>query len=170
MKNIYFKGLEKKLSEGYYIIACYGNNNQIRAYTLSKDNVTMENQSVNENIITCLNEMSLRVLDERPRGKGPINGKKTLIDLIISEPVYTLHFYKLANDKVLTSICKSSNGEYIPVKSVITEDIKSGMETMNGALRKLYVTEEKENFLYNFYGETYKHFRSVVEYQKTLKK
>ena len=39
MNNMYFKGLEKNLSEGYYIIVCGGNNSQVRAYTISKDNV-----------------------------------------------------------------------------------------------------------------------------------
>ena len=29
MNNMYFRGLEKKLSEGYYIIVCSGNNSQL---------------------------------------------------------------------------------------------------------------------------------------------
>lgn len=167
----YFKGLEQKLSEGYHVIVCRGNGvtNQVIAYTVSSDNITLENKSVNENIITCLNEMSLRTIEERPRGKSSFLGRKTLIDLIIcSSYNYTLHFYKLANKQVLTVICKSSGNQHIPIKSIITENIKSGIDTMNALLKEFHISDEKEIFLHNFYGETYKHFRSVVEYQKTI--
>ena len=49
---------------------------------------------------------------------------------------YTLHFFKLSNNQVLSTICcAGGSGNYISVKSVITDDIKNCFELLNKTLQ-----------------------------------
>lgn len=166
MDKKYFSALEERLNDGYYIVVCCGVNNSIICYLL-KDNAR-DVSVVNGGLVAGLVQMTSIISEDKVNIEFNKIIKSNLIDKIITKLNYTVHFYKLANKKVLTCICRSYKEEYIPIKSLITDDIMSGIEMLDGVLRKMYEDEFKEDFIFNFHSETYQHFNDVVEYRKNL--
>ena len=86
----------------------------------------------------------------------------TLINKVVSQG-YTLLFFKLSNNQVLTTICGDGYGNYIPVKSIIADNIQTGFETLNGSL--LAFDFDKAHDFYDFAEGQ---ISPVEEYQKKL--
>ncbi len=174
MENIYFKGLEKALNDGCYIkvFSCSMRYPVVRVE--KKNDKTNQEELVsyaeNGNVLAALNSASSKIIDELSEEKidaTEILCDRTLIDNTI-EHGCTLHFFKLSNNKVLSMICASGLGNYIPVKSIITDDIKDGFETLNVALQSF----DFEN-TFNFYAfvdsqktPVYKHQEKLIRKQR----
>ncbi len=170
MENIFFKGLEKSLNEGCYIkvFSCSMRYPVVRVE--KKDKETNEEQLIsyaeNGNVLAALNSASKKIIDEISKVDcGTILFcERTLIDNVV-ERGYDLHFYKLSNGQVLSTICRHTYGNYIPIKSIISDDIQSGFEMLNATLQP-FDFERTEDFDDFAYSQT----DLVDEYQKTLNK
>lgn len=57
---------------------------------------------------------------------------ETSIDKIIKSNCISLQLYKLSNGQILCALCNSDN---IPIKCIISNDIVSGFQTLNGFLQ-----------------------------------
>lgn len=168
MENIYFKGLEKALNDGCYIkvFSCSLRYPVVRVEKKNDNKEELISYAEGGNVISTLNEASNNIINEISDNSKPIFCDNTLIDNVVGQG-YTLHFYKLSNKQVLSTICDRSNenGTYIPLKSVITDDIKTGFETLNVSLS----TFDFE-CPYDFYDFAKSQTSVVEEYQKSLKK
>lgn len=132
-----------------------------------KDKETGEEKLIsyaeNGNVVSALNSASNKIIDEVsdiPDDK--IWCERVLIDRVV-ESGYTLHFFKLSNGQVLSTICAGGCGNYIPVKSIIADDIKSGFETLNATLENFDF--ERTNDFYDFVESQ---TAPVEAYQKKL--
>lgn len=170
MENIYFKGLEKSLNDGCYIkvFSCSLRYPVVRVE--KKNQETNEEELVsyaeNGNVIAALNGASSKIFDElsdEDKTYEALWCKRTLIDKVV-EQGYTLHFFKLSNGQVLSIICCKRCGDYIPVKSIIADDIKTAFETLNAALQS-FNFERKHDF-HNFVE---REVSSVEAYKKSLR-
>lgn len=167
MENIYFKGLEKALNEECYIkvFSCSMRYPVVRVE--KKDKETGEEKLIsyaeNGNVISALNSASNKIIDEISNiSDNKIWCERVLIDRVV-ESGYTLHFFKLSNGQVLSAICARSYGSYIPVKSIITDDIKSGFEILNATLETFDFEES-----HDFYDFVESQTAPVEAYQKKL--
>ena len=139
MENIYFKGLEKALVEECYIKVFSGVMRYPVVRVEKKDKETGEEKLIsyaeNGNVISALNSASSKIIDEVLDIPGDkIWCERVLIDRVV-ESGYTLHFFKLSNGQVLSTICAGDGyGNYIPIKSIIADEIKSGFEILNATL------------------------------------
>ena len=168
MENIFFKGLEKSLNEGCYIkvFSCAMRYPVVRVEKKNKE--TNEEQLIayaeNGNVLAALNSASNKIINEiSKKDSGTLLFcERTLIDSAV-ERGYNLHFYKLSNGQVLSTICRHTYGNYIPIKSIISDDIQSGFEMLN-------VTLQHFDFGINgnFDDFVYSQTDPVDEYQKTL--
>lgn len=162
MENIYFKGLQKALNNSCYIkVFSCGMRYPVARVEKNKDHDRVELISYAEggNILSVLNSASNKIVAEiTTQGlNNPIWCERTFIDDIVDQG-YTLHFYKLSNNKILSMICSGRYENYIPLKSVITDDIKSGFETLNATLQSF-----KSNDFLQFAESQIK---TINEYQK----
>ncbi len=143
MENIYFKGLDKALNDGCHIkvFICSFGYPVVRVER--KNNETKKDELIayaeNENVISALNTASCNIINElantlKSNLQDKIQCENTLIDKVIREG-YTLHFFKLSNGQILSTICDGGAGNYIPIKSVITNNIKTGFKTLNATLK-----------------------------------
>lgn len=168
MENVFFKGLEKSLNDGCYIKIFSCSMRYPVARVERKNNETNEDELVayaeNGNVLSVLNSASSKIIDEVSKIQDDkIWCERTLIDNVI-EKGYTLHFFKLSNGQVLSTICGGGYGNYIPIKSIITDNIQSGFETLNATLQPFDFehTHDFDDFVCN-------QIDSVKEYQKTIK-
>ena len=139
MENIYFKGLEKALNDNCYIkvFSCSSRYPVVRVEKKNKETKQEELVSYAEkgNVISALNSASCKIIDELADNKdNRVWCENTLIDRVVRQG-YTLHFFKLSNGQVLSTICGGGYGQYIPVKSIISDDIQTGFETLNATLQ-----------------------------------
>ena len=168
MENVFFKGLEKALNEGCYIkvFSCAMRYPVVRVEKKNKE--TNEEQLIsyaeNGNVLSALNSASNKIIDEISKLDSGVClfCEWTLIDSVV-ERGYNLHFYKLSNGQVLSTICRNVYGNYVPVKSIISDDIQSGFEILNATLQP-FDFERTEDFDDFAYSQT----NPVKEYQKTL--
>ncbi len=167
MERIYFKGLEKSLNDGCYIkvFSCSMRYPVVRVE--KKDIETGKEKlisySENGNVLSALNTASNKIIDETANiTDDRIWYDNTLIDKVI-EQGYTLHFYKLSNNQVLATICGGGYGHYIPVKSIIADDIQTSFETLNASLLPFNFDTP-----YDFYDFVKSQTSPVEEYQKKL--
>lgn len=79
------------------------------------------------------------------------------------EQGYTLHFFKLSNNQVLATICGGGHENYIPVKSIIADDIQTGFETLNASLLPFDFDRT-----YDFYDFAESQTSPVKEYKKEI--
>lgn len=168
MENIYFKGLEKSLNEGCYIkvFSCSMRYPVVRVER--KDVETGEEKLVayaeNGNVLSALNSASSKVIDEISNiTDDKIWYESTLVDRVVGQG-YTLHFFKLSNSKVLSTICCGGYGNYIPIKSIISDDIKSGFEILNASLEPFDF-----EISHDFYDFVESQRAPIEKYQKSLK-
>lgn len=171
MENIYFKGLEKSLNDGCYIkvFSCSLRYPVVRVEKKSQETneVELVSNAENGNVIAALNSASSKIIDElsdEDKTYETLWCKRTLIDKVV-EQGYTLHFFKLSNGQVLSTICCNRCGDYIPVKSIIADDIKTAFETLNAALQS-FNFESK----YDFHNFVEREVSPVEAYKKTLRK
>ena len=120
----------------------------------------------NGNVLAALNSASNKIINEiSKKDSGTLLFcERTLIDSAV-ERGYNLHFYKLSNGQVLSTICRHTYGNYIPIKSIISDDIQSGFEMLNATLQP-FDFERTDDFDDFAYSQT----DLVDEYQKTLNK
>jgi len=181
MKKIYFKGLEKALNEGCTIRVwndsdgspCTAVYKDIKETSGRKFASYAGGFSVVSSLLGASNNLEHEV-DDYLFGYGSI---KSNIDKALNSicPI-ALYFFKLANSQVLTTICYEINyGNPIPVKSVITEDIKTGLKTLNATLKEFkfeLIKPEVDAFqdrLNNFDYFVIDQSKPVLEYQEKLK-
>lgn len=167
MENVYFKGLEKALNDGCYVkvFSCAMRYPVVRVE--KKDAKTGEEQLIayyeNGNVLSALNGASSKIIDETSNiSDDRIWCDNTLIDKVV-EQGYTLHFFKLSNNQVLSTICGSGYGNYIPVKSIISDDIKSGFETLDVSLQPFDFDRT-----HDFFDFVHSQTEPVEAYQKKL--
>lgn len=182
MENIYFKGLNKALDKGCYIkvFTCTLKHPIVRIEKIDKktkeEKIIVESE--NGNVLSALNSASDKVVKETSNKKDIILCDRCNLDNVI-ENGYTLQFYKLSNEKVLSSICtyslnfpnkrteKSSyivnDNEYLktnytvnmnkqtyyPIISVITDNVEEGFELLNYYLENINYKEIKESIIDN---------------------
>lgn len=168
MENIYFKGLEKALNDGCYV-KVFNCSLRYPVVRVEKKDVKTNKEelvsySENGNVLASLNAASNKIIFEAvgQNPSEPIICENTLIDKVVDQG-YTLHFYKLSNGQVLSTICGGGYGNYIPVKSIISDDIKTGFETLNATLQSFDF--DKAHDFFNFVESQ---TAPVYEYQKTL--
>lgn len=166
MKKTYFKGLQKALMEGCYVKVFRSAASMVTARVEKKcGNMQPELIVYSENgsTLSVLNSASNQIINELLE-IADFNGfmlfHQTLLDRFISQG-YSLHFYKLSNNQILTSLCTGSRGNYIPLKSIITDDIEDGFETLNASL--VLFNEEL-----NLHDWASSHVAPVYEHQKTI--
>ena len=168
MENVFFKGLEKSLNEGCYIkvFGCAMRYPVVRVEKKNKETneVQLIEYAENGNVLAALNSASNKIIDELSKKDcgTMIFCERTLIDNAV-ERGYNLHFYKLSNGQVLSTICRHTYGNYIPIKSIISDDIKSGFDMLNVTLQQFDfgITGNFDDFVYS-------QTDPVDEYQKTL--
>lgn len=168
MENIYFKGLEEALNDNCYIkvFLCSLRHPVVRVEKKNKETKQEElvSYAENGNVISALNIASCKIIDELADSKDNIVlCENTLIDRVVGQG-YTLHFFKLSNGQVLSTICSGGYGHYIPVKSIISDDIQTGFETLNATLQEFDFDHG-----YDFMDFVDKQTAPVKEYQKSLK-
>lgn len=143
MEHIYFKGLEELLNQGCYIkiysrVLFYVSSFvvDVEKYDLEAgENKQVFGTSGNENdtILLVLDKAS-KMIDETSDVPNDKNlSERTVIDRNV-DLGYTLFFFKLANNKVLVTICDTGYGNYIPIKSIISDNIQTAFETLNATL------------------------------------
>ena len=168
MESTYFKGLEKALNEGCYITV-FSRAMRYPIVRIEKQNdktnqIELISSASNGNVLTALNFASSKIIDEFSEkfDMSKIWCDKTLIDFVI-EQGYTLYFFKLPNNKVLSMICANGLENYIPIKSVIADDIKSSFETLNAALQPYDIENS-----FDFYSFAQNQVAPIYDYQKNL--
>ena len=168
MDNIYFKGLEKALAAGCYIkvFSC-----AMRYPVVRVERKNLYNEEIlvsyaeNGNVLAALNSASNKIVNELKNAANKyIACERTLLDNVV-DLGYTLHFYKLSNGQVLSTICSGGFENYIPVKSIISDDIQTGFKTLNASLKNF----DFEN-AYDFYDFVESQTLPVEEYQNSLRK
>lgn len=147
MKEKKFKGLEKALSEGCYIIV---NNNYLNypMVRVEKVNKITKKESLeiivdNANVLAALNSASNKIINQMK--KEVVFYDRCNLDSVVEDGYY-INIYKLSNEKILSSICEySSNAikkdSYNPVLSVITDDIYTGVITLNNYLNNINIDD-----------------------------
>ena len=157
MENIYFKGLDKALNDGCYIIV-FNSSFRCPVVRVEKKNretgeVELVSYAEHFNAISALNTASYKIVDELGDKKDNIDSSEsTLIDRVLTSG-YTLHFYKLSNGQVLSTICCHGCGlSRIPVKSIISDDVQTGFKLLNASLEYFVDNEQSQNFYNNFYA------------------
>ena len=168
MENIYFKGLEKALNDNCYIkvFSCSLRYPVVRVEKKNKETKQEElvSYAENGNVISALNSASCKIIDESDNNNGnKVWCENTLIDRAVGQG-YTLHFFKLSNGQILSTICGGGYGHYIPVKSIISDDIQTGFETLNATLQEFNFDNG-----YDFMDFVDKQTAPVEAYQKSLK-
>lgn len=141
MENTYFKGLDKALDDNCYIIVfnCSYGWPVVRVEKKNRETgeVELVSYAKNFNAIAALNTASYKIVDELGDKKDIIDSSEfTLIDGVLASG-YTLHFYKLSNGQVLSTICCLGDNvpfDYIPVKSIMSNDVRTGLELLNVSL------------------------------------
>lgn len=167
---INFKGLEKVLAyERFCYIKVFKNSDCEKEIQLIEKNPIKEQTILIErsnNILIGLTNLSQKFIFEKIYVDGKVDDvDTTLVDELV-ENGYSLHFYKLANFQILSTICSGNSKDgYIPVKSVITSDIKTGFMTLNESLKQI-----PKEFISNFHNSVKQHESSVKVYQKLIKK
>ena len=177
MENIYFKGLNKALDKGCYIkvFTCSLRHPVVRVEKVDKKTSTpkLVSYAENGNVLSALNCASDKIVEEVSSNNETIICDRCNLDDIV-ENGYTLQFYKLSNDQVLSAICyyslsyvdkrkeksiNKTNDEinnyttfankrtYYPIISVITDDIQSGFEMLDDYLDNINFKEIKESIV-----------------------
>ena len=173
MENIYFKGLDKALNDDCYIkvFNCAFNYPAVRVEKKNRENGEKSLYSYGEgvNVISALNIASCKIVDELGDKKDNIySSESTLIDRVLTSG-YTLHFYKLSNGQVLSTICCFGSGlSYIPVKSIISDDVQTGFKLLNASLEYFVDNEQSHNFYNNFYAFVVRQTAPVKALQRSL--
>lgn len=165
MENIHFKGLDKALKDGCFIkvFSCSLKYPVVRVEKINEENKKSELVSYAENakVVSALNSASNKIINELKENDHDNSlYERTLIDSVV-EQGYTLHFYKLSNGQVLSAICINGYDNYIPIKSVITDDIVTGFKTLNEIL-------EDFNQKFKFFDFVESQATPVYDYQKKL--
>lgn len=168
MENMYFKGLDKALEDNLYIkvFQCSSKYPIVRIEKQNKET----NQSVlveyatGGTVLDAMNSASTKMVkDDDYENERMASYKSTLVDYVLDQG-YALHFYKLSNDQILSTICVGLDGKHIPLKNAITEDVKSGFEILNIFLQNFDFKNYRPFFEY-----AEKEVAPVMEYQKILK-
>lgn len=151
MEKYYFKGLEKALNDGCYIIVSIDTMNFPNVY-VERKNEDGNNETIayamGRNIHQILTVASKQIIDEFENNKDNeknLNCENSLIDGVLKQEHYDLCFFKLANGEVLSTICKSGTLNNIPIMSIMTDDIKTGFEGLNTILQD-YALNKNNNF------------------------
>ena len=165
MENL--KGLEEYLNKGCYIRVIRDQSDihgRILTKVLKKYNKSTKTEMViafskTYNILSGLSAISLVKAEKG----APLHKKlqtemqeRILIDELLKakNADYSVHFYKLSNNQYLSTICvKPPTGEYIPLQSIITDTILSGIRILNEALNRIKRESRLQPFIeYPYYG------------------
>lgn len=168
INNVYFKGLEQALNDGCYIkvFICAERYPVVRVE--KKDKETGEEKLVSYaemgNVLSVLNNASNKIIDEVSEiSDDKIWCERLLLDKVVDRG-YTLHFFKLADGQVLSTICTGGYGNYIPIKTVMAADIKTSFGTLNATL-KTFDFESSHDFHDFAESQT----APILEYRKQKK-
>lgn len=168
MRDMYLKGLSLALEDGCYIKAfcCSMHYPIVRVEKLNEETGTTELVAYAEhnNVLCALNDASNNIINEAENApESGIICERTFLDDVIRTG-YTLRFYKLNNDNILSSIC--THGEKaIVIDCVISNSLESGIKDLNESLEMYY------NDTYHFYKhakEVVNNSTDILEYQKTI--
>ncbi len=174
MENTYFKGLDNALDDNCYIIVYNEILGNAVALVKKKNTETGMEESVLSveagNVISALNTASYKI-DEAVYKKDV--QKIVWLENInkVLDSGYTLHFYKLSNGQVLSTICCSGVNapfDYIPVKSIMSKDVRTGLELLNVSL-ECFKDKQDSYFYDNFFNFVSEQTNAVKAYQKSLK-
>lgn len=159
MMNMYLKGLDKALNEGCYIkvFCCSMNYPIVRVEKKNNESDTLELIAYAEgnNVLGTLNKASNNIINEDAyASSSTIIYERTFLDDVIRNG-YTLRFYKLNNDRVLSAICTRSK-KAIVIESIISNELETGLKDLNESLQMYY------NNTYQFS----EHAKDVLKYKK----
>lgn len=141
MMNMYLKGLDKALNEGCYIKAfcCSMNYPIVRVEKKNNESDALELIAYAEhnNVLGALNKASNNIINEDAyTSSSTIICERTFLDDVIRNG-YTLRFYKLNNDKILSAICTRGK-KAIVIESIISNNLESGLKDLNESLQMYY--------------------------------
>ena len=166
MENMFFKGLEKALNEKCYVkvFCCSLRYPVVRVERRNKKK--SENALVayaeGGNVLSTLNLASSKIIKEVKKNETVLCDN-TLIDKVVSQG-YPLHFYKLSNGQILATISYRDNNNYIPIKSVIADDIQTSFEMLDASLKDFDLDDQ-----YDFMNFANQQIEPIQEYQRNLK-
>ena len=168
MKDLNFDGLEFALNQGCYIkvFSCSMRYPVVRVERKNENNEEELVAYAEDGIILSALMNASRQIESKK--KETTMCKFTAIDRVV-EQGYTLHFFKLSNNQVLSTICGGGYGNYIPLNSIISDDIKTGFETLNASLATFEFEKDIQN-IKKFYKYAESQMKPVEEYKKTLTK
>lgn len=129
MKNMFFKGLNQKLAEGCLIsVSSYEND----VVTRVEDGNELELYDYGENLLTSLNNVSNRVINEVEYYPDySIVCKQTKIDNVL-ECGYIVNFRKNDDDCVISSIRDEHKG--LTLEEISSSSLEDGLNLLNEKL------------------------------------
>ena len=137
MKNMFFKGLNKALDEGSYIkvFSCSLRYPVVRVEKKNTETNEVEliSYAENGNVLSALNSASIKIVNELLKEEKGIWCDRTSLDKVV-EQGYPLRFYKLPYGHVLSMICSFEYGDYVPLVSVMSNNLKNGFEMLNAVI------------------------------------
>ena len=143
-----FTGLEKLLNEGCYIKA-FSCSLHYPIVRVEKKEAKNEKEKLiayaeGNTILSALNDANNEISNIPLENLAVEKLENDLVDRVIKQG-YTLYLYKLSNQQVLATICGVNDNHYIPIKSVISDDITTSYEELNASLT---------SFNLDYYGPT----------------
>ena len=150
MQNINFEGLEEALKNECYI-KVYGSDTSGSIRNIGviekKDKIFKKKKTITRavggNVIRTLSRLSISYchIDEIEYvNKLSLDEledmfyNETAIDKILKRDCNSLQLYRLSNGQILSAICTLYNGESIPIKAIISDDVLSGFEFLNATI------------------------------------
>lgn len=166
MEKIYFKGLEDVLNNNCYI-KVHNCSTKYPVVEVKRKNITTGEDELicsapNGNVLSALDSASTKL---NIRENNPIFYNKTPIDDVITLG-FNLQIFKLANHQIISLICSGNGDKCIPIKSVFSNDIKTGIDLLNKTL-------ESYDFLFNekeFFEYVDNQTKSIIEHKQLLLK
>lgn len=141
MQNVYCKALDDALKDGCFIrVFLCG-----QRYPVTRVEKLIPETGMNDLVsyyesVTVINGLfgaAKKFLTEFMTEDADISEFECLgIEREVGLRGYTLHLMGLPNGKVLAMICSDSHPNYIPVKSVIEDNVQNALELLNTVLLK----------------------------------